>query len=118
MAVKIITERKFKAPPRAEDIRVINELRIKAMAQKGYISGETLVETEDDRKIVVISVWSGLEQWKTWVNSEERREMEDELTQDLEEPAKIRPFLMGVDCLEELFEEAMLGSERQLKDSL
>jgi len=112
MTVEMLIERKFNGPTRPEDNRFINELRIKAMAQKGYISGETLVETEDDRKIVVMSVWSSLDQWKTWLNSNERRGFEDELIPDLEEPAKIRAFLMGVDCLEELFEEAMLGSER------
>ncbi len=110
MPVKIMIERRFKETPRAEDILAINELRIKAMAQEGYISGETLIETEDNRKMVVLSVWSGLDNWKTWANSRERREMEDELIPYLEEPAKLRSFLLGVDCLGELFAEAMYGS--------
>ncbi len=34
MSVKIIIERKFKDAPNVEDIRTINDLRIKVMRQK------------------------------------------------------------------------------------
>ena len=56
MTVKILLERKFKEDPSLEEIKIINELRIGAMQRKGYVSGETLVDLNDHRRIVVISV--------------------------------------------------------------
>ena len=78
MSAKIIIERKFKETPTPENFRVINDLRRKAMRQKGYISGETLADF-DNNHVVVLSTWSSLDPWKWWVNSEERKVLEKEL---------------------------------------
>ena len=56
MTVKILLERKFNEDPSLEDIKTINELRIAAMQRRGYVSGETLVDLADHRKIIVIYV--------------------------------------------------------------
>lgn len=58
MPVKIAIERKFKEDPFPEGLRAINKLKLKAMEQKGYISGEILVDLEDNQRVVVLSVWS------------------------------------------------------------
>ena len=104
MSVKIIIERKFKDAPNVEDIRTVNDLRIKAMRQKGYISGETLVDPEDNRRVVVLSSWTSLEGWATWLNSPERQQLEAKLAPHLEEPTTIRNFLLGSDSLLGAFE--------------
>lgn len=111
MAVKIMIEREFKEIPSAEDIRVINELRIKAMEQEGYVSGETLIEAENNRKLAVLSVWSGLDDWQAWADSEDRRKLEDELIPRMEEPSRIRSFFLGSDCLRDILTEAMYDSQ-------
>jgi heme-degrading monooxygenase HmoA len=95
MAVKITLERKFKGDPFPEGLRAMNELRMKAMQQKGYVTGETLVNLEDNREVVELFIRSSLDDWKTWVNSQERRTMEDKLTLHLKGPAKIRCFMLG-----------------------
>jgi heme-degrading monooxygenase HmoA len=95
MTVKIIIDRQFKEAHRAADIRIFNDLRIGAMGQNGYISGETLVDVEDNKKIVVISVWKSIEDWETWRDSGERKKLEAELSPYLGEPAKIRAFMLG-----------------------
>jgi heme-degrading monooxygenase HmoA len=105
MSVKIIIERKFKEAPVQENFRIINELRRNAMRQKGYVSGETLVNSEDGREVVVLSTWSDLDDWKTWSSSQERSKLENELTPYLEEPANVRSFTLGADAIKEAFDK-------------
>ncbi len=105
MSAKIIIERKFKEAPSPENYKSINKLRVSAMHQRGYISGETLINLEDNREFVVISFWSKIDDWKSWLNSEERSELENELAPHLEEPAKIRAFRIGADAIMESFEQ-------------
>ena len=95
MSVKIMIERKFKEAPVPGDFRVINKLRRDAMRQKGYVSGETLVNFEN-YNVVVLSVWSSLDDWNAWLNSQERDRLESELTPHLEEPVKIRTFISSL----------------------
>jgi heme-degrading monooxygenase HmoA len=100
MFAKIIIERKFKEAPTPENLRVINDLRRKAMRQKGYISGETLADF-DNNHVVVLSTWSSIDPWKRWVNSEERKVLEKELTSYLVESAKIRAFMASAEYINE-----------------
>ncbi len=111
MIIKIIIDRQFKKVPSADDIRIFNDLRIRAMGQNGYISGETLVDAEDNKKIVVLSVWSSVDDWETWRNSRERANLETRLTPHLEEPSKIRVFMMGADSLQNILTEVIHESE-------
>ncbi|KPK25583.1 MAG: hypothetical protein AMK69_13930 [Nitrospira bacterium SG8_3] len=103
MNVKIMIERKFKKAPTDEDLRAIDELRIKALRQKGYIGGETIVNCDDPKEVLVISAWSSLEDWETWLKDRERDVLEDELGSRLEEPAKIRAFVPSADYVKETF---------------
>ena len=111
MAVKILLERKFKKDPSLKEIKTINELRIGAMQQKGYISGETLVDINDHRRIVVISVWADKAKWESWVNSDERRKFEANLGKNLKQSPIIRSFMLGADYLGGVFEEVVHDSE-------
>ncbi len=71
--VRVMIERRLK---KREDIgRLLLELRMAAMLQKGYISGETLVSTKSDSTILVVSTWQSLGDWKAWEKSEERAEI-------------------------------------------
>ena len=111
MTVKILLERKFKEDPSLEEIKTINELRIGAMQRKGYISGETLVDINDQRRIVVISVWANKAAWEAWVNSDERRTLEANIDKNLKQSAIIRSFMLGADYLGGVFEEVVHDSE-------
>jgi heme oxygenase (mycobilin-producing) len=53
-------------------IELIHDLRMEAMKQPGYITGETLTNSEDPCDVVVISTWNKEEQWKAWDTSEKR----------------------------------------------
>lgn len=111
MTIKILLERKFKEDPSLEEIKTINELRIGAMQRKGYISGETLVDIADHRRIVVISVWANKTEWEEWVSSDERRKLEVNLDKNLKQSPIIRSFMLGADYLGGIFEEVVHDSE-------
>jgi len=111
MTVKILLERKFKKDPSLEEIKTINELRIGAMQRKGYVSGETLVDLNDHRRIIVISVWANKAGWEAWVNSDERRKLGANLDKNLKQLPIIRSFMLGADYLGGVFEEVVHDSE-------
>ncbi len=111
MSVKIMIERTFKADFSPEDLVHLNDLRIAAMRQKGYISGETLVNLENKTEVVVLSVWSSLDDWEAWTSSQERAKLENGLAPLLQEPTKIRPFMLGADAIKEAFEKFVHDSE-------
>jgi heme-degrading monooxygenase HmoA len=115
MSVKIIIERKFKEPPFPENIRLINRLRIGAMRQKGYISGETLVNLEDNKEIIVISSWSHIDEWYTWSKGQERIKLEKELERFLVEPAKLRVYKLGADAIMEAFQNFVYDAQQSTK---
>lgn len=111
MTVKILLERKFKEEPSLEEIKTINELRMAAMGRKGYVSGETLVDLEDYRRIVVISVWANKSEWDAWVDSDERRWIAEGLDKNLRQPPLVRSFMLGADYLGSVFDEVVHDSE-------
>ena len=111
MTVKILLERKFKQDPSLEEITIINEMRIGAMQREGYVSGETLVDLNDHCRIVVISVWTNIEGWKAWENSDDRKKLEAKLNENLKQRPIIRSFMTGAEYLGGVFEEVVHDSE-------
>ena len=111
MTVKILLERKFKEDPSLEDIRVINAMRIAAMQRRGYVSGETLVDIDDHKRILVISVWINKSSWDAWLRSGERQRIEADLDKSLKQPPMVRWFMLGADYLSEVFDEVVHESE-------
>jgi len=97
MSIKILIARKFKETVTSEILQVIDEIRIKVLRKRGYIGGETVVNVDDDREVLVISAWSNVDDWKTWYESKEWVEFEKKLIPHLEEPAKIKIFMTGAD---------------------
>lgn len=99
MSVKILIERKFKDAVPPEMLEVLDEIRIKALRNRGYIGGETVVNVDDSREVVVLSAWSSVEDWKTWYGAKEWKELEKKLSPELQEPTKIRGFMPAADYL-------------------
>lgn len=111
MTVKILVERKFKKDLSLEEVKTINDLRIVAMQRKGYVSGETLIDLKDHRRIVVISVWSNRDGWEEWKNSDERSKLEAKFHKNLKQAPIIRSFMLGADYLGGVFEEVVHDAE-------
>ena len=85
MAVKIFIRRVI-AEERINDLLpLFRRLRNLATNQPGYISGETLKEINSPGKYLVISTWQSIDDWRHWVVSPERIEVQKEIDARLEE---------------------------------
>lgn len=62
-----------------ELIPLIRKLRIFAIKQKGYISGETLKSLDIPDSFLVISKWRSPEDWEKWLLSDERQEIQKKI---------------------------------------
>jgi len=88
--IKVIIERHVK---KGESLSpLLQELRAVAIHQPGYVTGETLVSTEDKSIVAVISTWRSLEDWKTWETSEARVKLYQQIEPLLTEKPKVRTY--------------------------
>ncbi len=79
MAVKIFIRRVI-AEERINDLLpLVRRLRNLATNQPGYISGETLKRIDTPGEYLVISTWQSLDNWREWVVSRERIEVQNEI---------------------------------------
>jgi len=90
--IKVLLERTIKGKNVSEIVRLLRQLRVRAMQQPGYISGETLHAVDDHNHYLVISTWESLKDWEAWFNSAERQELHHELEKLLEIPARTRVY--------------------------
>jgi quinol monooxygenase YgiN len=111
--IRVIIERRLK---KKEDIgRLLMSLRMTAMLQKGYISSETLVNTENKSVIIVISNWNRLEDWKAWNASEKRQAIEKQIDALLSEKEIVNTYEIMSPEEEEYLEDPsswLAGKER------
>jgi len=79
MAVKILIKRSIGQEVAPVVRPLIVELRAHAMRQPGYISGETLKCIDRPGEYLVISTWQSLDEWHKWLDSQERKILEDKI---------------------------------------
>ena len=79
MAVKIIIKRKVPKEKESGLLPLLVEMRSKATAQPGYISGETLRNVDDPEDYIVISTWQYEEVWKAWASSKDRGQIQKKI---------------------------------------
>ena len=80
MAIQVIIKRKVKQGRQAKElVPLILQMRARAMYQPGYISGETLCDTEHPGDCLVISRWETAEDWNNWVRNQERVVIEQKI---------------------------------------
>ena len=73
MIVKIIIRRTVAEDKVKELIPLINQMRILATNQPGYISGETLKSLDKPDEFLVISTWNSPVSWEKWLSNKERQ---------------------------------------------
>lgn len=81
MAVQVLIKRKF-VKEKAELIApLMVKLRSLARAQPGYISSESLqcIDPPRDDEYLVRSTWQSDNDWKKWLNSDERVEIQKQI---------------------------------------
>ena len=96
MAVKILIKRRFKEKFFNEINEMIKQHRHGAMNQEGYISSETLWDAKDPYRVVVASNWRTLKEWNVWKNSEERRAVDNKISEFLDGETEYEAFEMGL----------------------
>ena len=90
--VKVLAERSIKGRNVKEIVRLLRQLRVRAMQQPGYISGETLHAVDDPNAYLVISIWESLEDWQKWEKHPERQKMVSEIDSLLGSTPRTRVF--------------------------
>jgi heme-degrading monooxygenase HmoA len=85
MAVKIFIRRVIAEERISDLLPLFKHLRNLATNQPGYISGETLQRMDSPGKYLVISTWQSLDDWREWVLSPERIEVQNEIDARLAE---------------------------------
>ena len=95
MIAKILIKRKFKPGNTPQIVALLNEIRALAMTQTGYMSGETLMKSEDPEMMVVISTWESLDMWRSWRDNKERNQFESMLEIYQEGPTEYDEYLLG-----------------------
>ena len=95
MVVKVLIRRRIQRGKTREVFALLNKFRSDAMNQKGYISGETLINHDDPQEILVISMWQSMENWLKWRENPEREANERRLGQWLDGPTDYRTYVLG-----------------------
>lgn len=79
MAVVILIKRTVPDDKVKEAMALFRKLRRLSMERPGYISGATLSRVDKPNEYLVISTWQLIEDWKEWVASEERKQVQGEI---------------------------------------
>ena len=95
MIAKIIIKRRFAKENTPQILSLLNKIRSIAMHQPGYISGETLMQSEYPENLAVICSWQSMEEWRAWKDSEERKQYEEMLEIYQTRPTQYEEYLLG-----------------------
>ncbi len=79
MAVKVLIKRKVSAEASPELAGLLRKLRTLTTNRKGYISGETFSRFDKEGESLVVSTWQSVDDWREWVLSKERTEIQDKI---------------------------------------
>lgn len=94
MAIEVLIKRRFIKEKEAALAPLIVRLRSFALAQPGYISGETLkcLDPAGEDEYLVRSTWRSVEDWKTWLHSNERTTIQDKIDTIMGEETEYRVY--------------------------
>ncbi len=91
--VRMVIEHKVKDVALVEKfIDVIRQVRNEAMKQKGFITGETLVNVDDPTNVLVLSTWESVDDWNGWDTADIRLKLKPKINELLSEPYTVRKF--------------------------
>ena len=83
MAVKVFIKRLVPQDKAKAIIPLFRQMRASATSQPGYITGETLRNMDKPDEFIVISTWQSSEDWKKWLQSKERNEIQSKIDEVL-----------------------------------
>lgn len=95
MIVKVIIKRDIIKGKEKNFFNLLKNIRVSAMHQKGYLSGETLIGVENPNKVLIISQWESLEDWNRWKDDIKRREVDVRLSELQENPTIYESYVFS-----------------------
>lgn len=95
MAVKVLIKRKVAEKLVPELDGLLRKMRVLTLGRKGYISGESFSRVDQPGVSMVISTWQSMDDWREWVLSKERIELQEKIDK-----------LLGASTEYEIFENA------------
>ena len=97
MAIEVQIRRVTKAGIDARALLpYIIKLRSYAVAQPGYISGETLFNLEQSDECLVVSRWITLEHWQKWNRTSIRIKIDESLQEFLDKETEYKIYGIGL----------------------
>ena len=95
MAVKIFIRRRIPEDRTNDLLPLFRRLRNLATNQSGYIAGETLKNLDDPIDYLVISTWQSIDNWREWLVSRDRMEIQNEIDARLTEASVYEIYQYG-----------------------
>ncbi len=89
MPVRVIIQRWVRYGRETELRAALEQMRLQALNQPGYISGETLRCPSDPSLWVVISTWETLADWQRWAQGGDRAEFETRIAHLVAAPTQV-----------------------------
>ncbi len=87
--ITVIQERHIK-PGKQDELKILlRQLRLAAMNHPGFVTGETLVNSDDPNHHIVIGNFKSVDDWKVWEGDALRREIAARIRQLMTKPPKI-----------------------------
>lgn len=81
MAAKIFIKHVFPSNRKGDMLDLVQQLRVLASKQSGYIYGETLKSENWPEECLVLSTWYSIDSWKSWHQSRIRRLIQEKIDQ-------------------------------------
>ncbi|MBF0353263.1 MAG: antibiotic biosynthesis monooxygenase [SAR324 cluster bacterium] len=79
MIVKVFIRRNIPPGKVPELAPLMKQLRMLAISQHGYISGETLKDVDTHQDYITISTWHSMSDWKNFEKMAERKALVDKI---------------------------------------
>ena len=76
MPVHVVIKRKMIISHPEKLTPLLRDLSERAKLQEGYISTDTLQSIDNPGEYLVVSRWETEENWKVWLQSQERRDLQ------------------------------------------
>ncbi len=95
MLVKVYIKRHIQDGKYMEVSELIKKMRLNAMLHEGYISGETLVGTDDPQILMVVSTWRSMKDWVSWKDNEDRKKIDAQLEKLQIKPTQYESYVFS-----------------------
>ena len=79
MTVKILITRTIPLDKAKEMLQLFKEMRSLALAQTGYIYGETLESCDRPDVYLIVSNWKSAKDWENWLLNKKRQEIQEKI---------------------------------------